>query len=229
MRKINSIIILLATIMLSGCHLEDSTIDFSWSEEETTTFAPVNEEQYYGGYSQVNITKLEGLSDITDADIFLPIPNDAIWDAETKTYTMPENFVNENGESFVMTISLQELPDDVSFTTEAQAAKEEVESLLNQNRKKYSSSGYITESNVVVKYIKAVDLEEPSGEEETTEPLKKTTSYSVVAYDFLEPTYYLEVQLEIIKLRGTVDDTTDTYISAICNALTKFKLHYQED
>lgn len=230
MRKFNVFIILLTIVMLSGCNPKESTIKFNGPEEETTTFAPVNEEQYYGGYRQVNITDLEGFQDITEADIFLPVPNDAVWDADTKTYTMPDNLANQNGESFVMTISLEPLPDDVSFATEAQAAREEVEQLKNQNRKKYSGSGCIAENNVVVKTIQAVDLEEPSGEEETTtEPLKKTTSYSVVAYDFLEPTYYLEVELEIIKLRGTVDDTTDTYINAISSALDKFNIHYQED
>ncbi len=229
MKKINVIMIILATAMLSGCYSEKTTIDFSRPEEETTTFAPVNEEQYYGGFTQINITELEGLQNITEADIFLPIPKDAVWDATTKTYTMPDNFENENGESFIMTITLEPLPDDVSFTTEAQAAKEEVERLLNIYGKKYNNTCYIADSNIVVKCIKIVDLEEPIEEEETVAPLTKTTSYSVLAYDFLEPTFCLKIELEIIKLRGTVDDTTDTYINAIHSALEKFKYHYQDN
>ncbi len=229
MRKTNIIIILLVTVILSGCYSEGTTIDYSQPEEETTTLTPVNEEQCYSSFTQINITELEGFSDVTEADIFLPIPNDAIWDAESKICIMPDNLVNKNGESFIMTISLEQLPEGANFETQAQAAQEEVERVKSSDRKRYSGSNYITDENVVIKYIKTVDLEKASEENQSTEPMKKITRLSVVAYDFLEPTYYLEMELEIIKLQGTVDDTTDSYISAIGVALEKFKYHYQED
>ena len=225
MQKINIIFILLFIVILSGCGSKYTSINYDQSEKTTQT--SVNEEQCYSSYSQVNITELEGLSDITEADIYIPIPNNAIWDAETKTYTMPDNYVNENGESLVMTISLEQLPEDVNYEDLAQAAKDEVEKLKKTNRKKYSGSHYVTEENVVVKYIKTVD--KLSEKNKATETLKKVTKLNVVAYDFLEPTYYLEIELEIIKLQGTVDDTTDGYISAVSEALKKLKYHYQDN
>ena len=229
MRKANIIIALAFVAMLSGCSTNETTINFNNYEEETVTFEPVNEKQHYSNYSQVNIAELEAFAGITEADIYIPIPNDAVWDAETKKYTLPDNYVNENEESFVMTISLEPLPEGVYFYELASDAKGEVERLLNQDRIKYSGSGYIAEDNVVVKNIEITELEEPSSEEATTERLKKTVIYTVDAYDFLAPTYYLQIQVEIVKLRGTIDDTTDGYLSALDFATSRFKLHFQEE
>lgn len=232
MRKVNIILVLLGVAILSGCKPNETTINFSQPEKETIIFEPVNELQHLSGFSQVNISDLEGFENITDADIFIPIPNDAVWDAKTKTYTLPDNYVNENGESFVMTISLESLPEGVYYNELGSDAKEEVERLKKQDRIKYSGSGYIVESNVVVKGIMLTELEEPStedGEEVSTEKLKKTVKYTVDAYDFLAPTYYLNIQVEVVKLRGTVDDTTDSYFAALKLAEEKLKIHYQED
>ena len=232
MRKGKIIIALALATILSGCSTNETTINFNNYEEETVTFEPVNEKQHYSNYSQVNIAELEVFAGITEADIYIPIPNDAVWDAETKTYTLPDNYVNENEESFVMTISLEPLPEGVYFYELASGAGEEVERLKNQDRIKYSGSGYIAEDNVVVKNIKITELEEPSSEENeeaATEKLKKTVIYTVDAYDFLAPTYYLQIQVEIVKLRGTIDDTTDGYLSALDLATSRFKLHFQEE
>lgn len=235
MRKGKIIIALALATILSGCSTNETTINFNNFnnyEKETTTFAPVNEAQHYSNYTQVNITELEGLTGITEADIFIPIPNDAVWDFETKTFTIPDNYINENEESFIMTILLEPLSEELRYLKVSTEVKEEVEKLKNQDRIKYGGSGYIAESNVVVKNILITELEEPSSEEDeeaTTEKLKKTVIYTIDAYDFLAPTYYLQIQVEIVKLRGTVDDTTNSYFSALDLATSKFKLHYQKE
>ena len=225
MRK-NIVFIISLVAILAGCSPKQTMPEFTRAEVETTTFAPVNEQQHLSGYSQINIAELEGFENITEANIFIPIPNEAVWDANTKTYTMPNNYENENDEVFIMTISLESLPKDANYLTISNELKEEVEGLP---RPRFHGSFYLNENNVVIKCKKETILEEPPEDGETTDALKKYIYTDITAYDFLYPTYVLNIEIDIVKQRGTVDDTSEDYINAVISAIKKLKIHYQED
>lgn len=225
MRK-NIVFIISLVAILAGCSPKQTMPEFTRAEVETTTFAPVNEQQHLSGYSQINIAELEGFENITEADIFIPIPNEAVWDAATKTYTMPNNYENENDEVFIMTISLESLPKDADYLTISHEAEEAIKDLP---RPRFQGSCYINENNVVIKCKKETILEEPPEDGETIEVLKKSINLDITVYDFLEPTYVLNIKLDIVKPRGTVDDTSEDYANAIKNAVEKLKYHYQDN
>lgn len=226
MRRIYGLL-LVGLMVLTGCNNKETTMIFERPEQNTITFAPVNEKQHLTAFTQVNITELEGLKGITEADILLPVPSDAVWDANTGTYSLPDNFINENGESFVMTISLEPISDEMNYSTIAYTGKKEVDELKELNAMKYGGSYCDADDKVVVKCIKETVMEESVANDESTKLPKKTVTLDIDAYDFKEPTYHLQVKIEIVKAMGTVDDTEKAYASAMYQATMKFKYHYQ--
>ena len=71
--------------------------------------------QYLGSFDWINIAELEGLQGITEAMIYVPVPKDAQWDPENCCYTMPDNYENKNGESYVMKLTLAERDNDTTL------------------------------------------------------------------------------------------------------------------
>ena len=217
MKKYIAIIFLLCIVMLTGCY----------REVETVTFKPVDaykEVQCLGSFDWINIAELEGLQGVTEAMIYVPVPKEAEWDPENGCYTMPNNYDNKNGESFVMKLTLAERDNDdtlVGVVAEMEAEVGGIEGPLG----KYKGKGVFSGRSTAGRYWHIEELDELVEGEETQAPLNKTIQYNIVAYKFGLENYYLVIDVEIVKRRGTVNDSSDTYINALHTVIDKLDLN----
>ena len=212
MRKSIFLLGIIMVTILSGCYRQVAMIEFIPMKVH-------NENQHYGNFERIKITELEAFQGITEANIFLPIPVGAEWDADTKTYTLPDNNMNENGESFSVKISLEPLPEDAWYTGKVREVDEEIDNLEKRDGLEYEFISTSSENSVLTKRIKSVETDAANEEREIIR-------YTLEAYDFLNPTYYMNVEVEIVKLKGTIDSSVDTYINAMEIVLEQLEVHY---
>lgn len=212
MRKSIFLLGIIMVTILSGCYRQVAMIEFIPMKVH-------NENQHYGNFERIKITELEEFQGITEANIFLPIPVGADWDADTKTYTLPDNNMNENGESFSVKISLEPLPEDAWYTGKVREVDEEIDNLEKRDGLEYEFISTSSENSVLTKRIKSVETDAANEEREIIR-------YTLEAYDFLNPTYYMNVEVEIVKLKGTIDSSVDTYINAMEIVVEQLEVHY---
>ena len=212
MRKSIFLLGIIMVTILSGCYRQVAMIEFIPMKVH-------NEKQHYGNFERIKITELEAFQGITEANIFLPIPVGAEWDADTKTYTLPDNNMNENGESFSVKISLEPLPEDAWYTGKVREVDEEIDNLEKRDGLEYDFVKTSSGDSVITKRIKTI-------EKDSTNEERGIIRYTLEAYDFLDPTYYMNVEVEIVKLKGTIDSSVDTYINAMEIVLEQLEEHY---
>ena len=212
MRKSIFLLGIIMVTILSGCYRQVAMIEFIPMKVH-------NENQHYGNFERIKITELEAFQGITEANIFLPIPVGAEWDADTKTYTLPDNNMNENGESFSVKISLEPLPEDAWYTGKIREVDEEIDNLETREGLEYKFISTSSENSVLTKRIKTIETDAANEE-------KEIIRYTLEAYDFLNPTYYMNVEVEIVKLKGTIDSSVDTYINAMEITIQQLEEHY---
>lgn len=212
MRKSIFLLGIIMVTILSGCYRQVAMIEFIPMKVH-------NENQHYGNFERIKITELEAFQGITEANIFLPIPVGAEWDADTKTYTLPDNNMNENGESFSVKISLEPLPEDAWYTGKIREVDEEIDNLEKRDGLEYDFVKTSSGDSVITKRIKTIEKDAANEEREIIR-------YTLEAYDFLNPTYYMNVEVEIVKLKGTIDSSVDTYINAMEIVVEQLEEHY---